>query len=162
MKRILSWNREKFYLEAYGGYLDCSCDVRNLENGRREKNEIVRTIPDSVPYSPQQFPVGVWEIGEIEEKTDPYLAPFFINTDAWQWVLEWEIKDGLYIKRTDKWVKDTEYGIHYSTSPTTLGCLKIIKEADLIWLVEKIRESKDNGETVYIAVTDGGNYDNYW
>lgn len=143
-------------MEAFGGFLDCSCRVRNLENGQRGKAELVYSIPTAKPYSPQVFPTGLWEIGEIEPKEDDYLAPFFINTDAFQMVRVWEVKNGLYVKATDEWVKDKEYGIHFSTSPTTLGCLKVMKKHDLVWLVEKIQESRKNGDRIFIDVTDGG------
>lgn len=153
---IISWDRQKGFMEAFGRAIKCSCWVRNLENGQRRKTEIVYSIPTAKPYSPQVFPTGLWEIGEIEPKTDEYLAPYFINTDAFQMVRVWEVADGRYVKPTDIWVKDKEYGIHFSTSPTTLGCIKIMEEPDLVWLVEKIQESSKNSEKIFIDVTDGG------
>jgi hypothetical protein len=39
--------------------------------------------------------------------------------------------------------RDMGYGLHYSTSNTTQGCIKIMKKGDLLWLVEKILEDKE-------------------
>lgn len=112
-----------------------SCDVRNLSNQRRAKNEVVRTIPDNKPYNPQIFPVGKWSIGMPLKRGDKYKAPYFIPTNAEQKVHVWALDaDGNYDHKTKKTVIDKAYGLHFSTSKTTLGCIKICNEKDLLFL----------------------------
>ena len=48
---------------------------------------------------------------------------------------------------------DHGYGLHYSTSRTTLGCIKIHDIMDLYSLVETIRSVLDKKEVVNIEVT---------
>lgn len=101
------------------------------------------TIPGRVPYMPTGFPSGKWRVGKPESRTNPYLAPFFIPTNAWQMVNEWTLEpDGSYGSPTARKVRDEGYGIHFSTSSTTLGCLKVVNKGDLIDLVRRINESK--------------------
>jgi hypothetical protein len=92
------------------------------------------------------FPVGKWPIGKPLPRTAPYTAPFFIPTDAFQMLPVWEIKDGKYVKATDKLIRDSGYGLHFSTSNTTLGCIKIINRDDLLMLVDDINNVLYNGE----------------
>jgi hypothetical protein len=80
-------------------------------------------------YQPQFFPVGRWRVTRIDPETDPYMAPFFIATDAHQLV---ECLDGTV-------VEDWGYGIHHSTSRTTWGCLNVLSEDDLRWLVVRVK-----------------------
>jgi len=87
-------------------------------------------------YQPQVFPAGNWHVLRIEPSEDPYTAPFFIATDAHQLV---KCLDGSL-------VEDWGYGIHFSTSPTTWGCLRVTLEMDLRWLASMIAV----GETVEV------------
>jgi hypothetical protein len=121
-----------------------TCDVRNELNGRRLLTEKPVYSEQSngnagVPYMPRKFPKGVWRILAVLPKTDPYEAPEFISTDAWQEVDEWTIEDSHYGAKTGKKVKDYGYGLHFSTSPTTLGCGKIMRmsERDALSVVVK-------------------------
>jgi len=121
--------------------------VRNKEN----PEEVVMSIPGRVPYMPLGFPAGVWKVGKPIAKTNPYLAPYFIPTDAWQMVTEWTLEpDGSYGEPTAKKVRDEGYGIHFSTSSTTLGCLKVVNKSDLLILAKMIAEAK---EPVILEVT---------
>jgi hypothetical protein len=45
------------------------------------------------------------------------------------------------------------YGLHCSTSRTTLGCIKIIEKEDLLWLVDQISERLNEGKIVEMEVT---------
>ena len=119
--------------------INCSCLVRNEVNGWRQNNQVVYSLPDELPYQPRIFPVGRWEIGEPLECKDPYKAPYFIPTNAFQMLPVWEIKDGHYVKATDKMTRDDGYGLHCSTSNTTLGCIKIINLDDLLQLIDEIK-----------------------
>lgn len=80
-------------------------------------------------YQPQEFPSGKWIVTRVEGNDDPYTAPFFIATNAHQPVT---CLDGSV-------VEDYGYGIHYSTSPTTWGCLKLATESDARWLASLVR-----------------------
>lgn len=79
------------------------------------------------PYMPRPFPKGDWNIVAVLPKTDPYEAPAFISTDAHQAMPVWRLKaDGTYDAATEELVQDYGYGIHDSTSNTTLGCGRIL------------------------------------
>ena len=49
-------------------------------------------------------------------------------------------------------VRDEGYGLHYSTSRTTQGCIRISKQEDLLFLVKKINEALDKKDSVVITV----------
>lgn len=125
--------------------IPCSCIVRNDVNGWRLDNQVVTSIPDSEPYQPRVFPVGQWEIFEPIEKRDKYTAPYFIPTDAFQMLPVWEVKNGRYVRETKKLIRDEGYGLHFSESNTTLGCIKITNLEDLLWLVDEINYMLYNG-----------------
>jgi hypothetical protein len=75
-----------------------------------------------------------------------------IMTDANQPLEVWRIDDdGKYELTTGALVVDWGYGLHYSTSRTTLGCIKITNKKDLLKLVEMIEAEK---EPVIVEVTD--------
>jgi len=86
-------------------------------------------------------------------ETDPYTAPFFIPTDAGQDVDIWNVKNGAYDSNTYHTVWDTGYGLHFSTSPTTLGCIRLTLESDLLALVAVINKCFDAGEDVFVEVS---------
>jgi hypothetical protein len=79
---------------------------------------------------------------------EPYLYPFFLQTNAHQTVPVYKLEivnDKQKIGAPDGTREDWLYGLHYSTSSTTLGCIKIVKEEDLTWLVGQIKAAwKDN------------------
>lgn len=140
MNHILVVNKDKTVLNAFGRLINITCKVRNLANGERGRCEVVRTEPDpGVPYSPNVFPSGDWLVTAITAETDPDLAPWFIATDAEILVPVWELDShGCYLKQTTKLVKDSAYGIHNSEDPHTLGCMRVIERADLLFLVDRI------------------------
>ena len=122
-------------------YIDISCNVRNELNGLRNKSAVVLSIPDKKPVMPRQFPIGVWEIYKPVKRDSAYLAPYFIPTNAFQMLPIWELdNNGLYKRKTTNLTRDIGYGLHYSTSSTTLGCIKIQQKNDLLWIIEYIGE----------------------
>jgi hypothetical protein len=138
-------NKELSKIMVKGRLIPCSCDVRNELNGRRKGYDVVYSEPDKVPYMPRVFPSGIWTISQPRARIDKYLAPYYIPSDAWQYVDEWLIDAGRYDKPSGVKVKDHAYGLHFSESRTTLGCIKILYLADLLWLVDEIKTAlKDN------------------
>ena len=107
---------------------------------------------------PRIFPCGVWQIYKPlpHPESDPYLYPFFIPTNAWQFVSVWILDSkGAYVKPDgEQSVRDTGYGLHFSSSDTTLGCLRIGNKEDLLYLVGRLNEDISKGEICKIHVTD--------
>ena len=152
----LLYNKQNEWIDAPGRKIPCTNLVRNEVNGLRKPTQIVRTINKDggpgVAYMPRDFPLGDWHITSISAKTDPFLAPFFIATDAWQFVDEWETKDGKYTRIMGR-VPDYGYGIHFSISPTTLGCIRILNRDDLLTLCDEIKAAWANKESVSFIVS---------
>lgn len=155
----LVWKRGDMYMYAFGNRIDCSCNVRNLENGHRRNDEVVFSIRKDgsmgVPYSPQLFPVGLWKVGRPQVEIDPYMRPFFIPTDAHQLVERWHIAERdkmVYVAGTGEMVDDWAYGLHNSTSPTTLGCIRVTLFYELRRLVDDINKALDDGSDVSMEV----------
>jgi hypothetical protein len=121
--------------------------LRTLRDGTRQSCEVVRTIPDNLPYDPQPFPKGLWKITGIEwhkgSRFDRYTyGPVKIRTDAWQWVNIWSLDaDGDYLREKEKRVQDTGYLLHYSEFNTTLGCIRLNSPEDAIAIAEAIAEA---------------------
>lgn len=130
--------------------------VRNELNGLRKPEEVVYTEPVKKPYYPRRFPAGVWRVYQpvAHGSSEPYLFPWFIPTDAWQDVDVWEVKDGRYFKKTGATYRDSGYGLHFSTSGTTLGCIRIGALDDLNWLVGQITGALKNKEEVTLEVVE--------
>jgi hypothetical protein len=103
---------------------------------------------------PKPFPVGIWEVGRPVERHDDYKRPYFIPTTAWQEVKVWEVEQGRYVAETDETVKDYGYGLHYSLSTTTLGCIRIMSLEDLLWLVQNITKAIYAQEKITLEVTE--------
>lgn len=154
----LSLNSGKSILSAFGKDILCSCFVRNEINKARQSWEIVYSEPaPGYPYEPREFPSGTWNVGRpiAIPESEPYEYPFFIPTNAGQNLPIWTTvqRDRLeYLAPTNNTTWDTGYGIHFSTSPTTLGCLRISDMGDLRWLVEQINATLDNSDTVQLVV----------
>ena len=148
-------------------FIRVSCLVRNELNGWRPnpkklpKTELVHAISAANHEThevvmPRPFPSGLWDVAWIEARTNPYQRPFVIMTDAWQFLDVWSVgPDGGYDKPRGYQVADHMYGLHYSTSNTTLGCIKIHNMDDLDDLVERIDDTIKNGETCKLEVVDG-------
>jgi hypothetical protein len=137
--------------------MQCTCIIRNELNRRRQITEAPvytenKDGSKGVPYMPRMFPFGVWNIVAVLPKTDPYEAPLFISTDAFQRVDEWTEGQGHYGEKTGTQVEDYGYGLHNSTSLTTLGCGRITKNSDLMALVGVIKEAQARNEPVTLVV----------
>ena len=118
-----------------------SCLVRNELNRQRGGQDVTHAMPSGAPYMPRPFPKGKWTLGKPVAKTDPYTAPWFIPTDAWQNLPVWEVDEhGCYVRATDRLVRDEGYGLHCSTSRTTLGCVRVSLLEDLLWIVEALKK----------------------
>ena len=140
-------------LVAFGKTIDIACIVRNEVNGWRKKNEVIKSIPSGKPIQPRTFPKGTWNVSMPVTREDPYLAPWYIPTNAWQFLPIWSLDaKGNYKAPTDIIVKDTAYGMHTSTSNTTQGCIKVLHMDDLLWLVTKIIDAIENKQKVTLIV----------
>jgi hypothetical protein len=118
--------------------------IRTLRDRTRKAYEIIRSIPDNLPYDPQPFPKGLWRITDVEWNQGkgfdyPTYGPVKIRTDAWQQVNIWELdRDGDYLRETDQRVKDTCYWLHYSSFTTTLGCIRLASPEDAVAIADSI------------------------
>jgi len=137
------WKRGDRSMQVLGTTIGCRCDVRTLANGRRALNEVVYTTTRSrkqgVPYDPQLFPVGLWRLiaVEVPDLPDDYLGPKFIRTDACQKVERWDVEQAdqlRYLQPTNDFVWDYGYLIHWSSWPTSLGCLCPTSVNDQLWI----------------------------
>ena len=149
----IKWAQGTSYLIAWDRVILCSCEVKTLRDGTRPKWMIVRTMPGDLPYDPREFPKGVWEVGKPRSRTDPYKRPYFIPTNATQEVEVWATEDRAYTKPTGETDRDEGYGIHFSESRTTLGCVKVESERDLLWVVDHVEKALKGGESVEMEVT---------
>lgn len=115
-----------------------SCRVRTLANGQRKKavKDVVRTIPQGIPYDPVTFPVGLWNITAVEWRKDKGFNAWEygdvkIRTDAFAMAETWMLDyDGNYDKPTGNKIRDEGYLLHYSSSRTTLGCIRFDSQED--------------------------------
>ena len=118
--------------------------VRSLRDGTRRSYEVIRSIPDNLPYDPLPFPKGLWNITGVEWQKergfDPRTyGPVKIRTDAWQWVNAWRLDmEGDYLQETEERVKDICYWLHYSVSQTTLGCIRLASPEDAVVIAGSI------------------------
>jgi len=168
---VLTWHRNSGVLEAFSKELQLRCLVRNEVNPApyvRHENEVVYSELagkkgvniQGPPYMPREFPIGIWNIVGLLNKEDEYEAPIFISTDAKQELPVWEVlqKDKLYyVRATDQTIIDTGYGLHNSTSSTTLGCGRIIERdinhhENLMFLVYSIGKILEARETIQLEV----------
>lgn len=153
----IKWYRDSGTMAFDGHVIQVTCIIRNEINGRRSVTEPpVYTEPDDgsspVPYMPRLFPRGSWKIVAVLPKTDPYMAPEFISTNAWQLVDELTEVDGHYGPKTGGKVRDSGYGFHNSMSATTLGCGKIVRNDDRELLVSCIKAAWENHEDCMVEV----------
>jgi len=157
MQWIFSHKNESLTLED-GTKIKAYSHVRNLENKLRKVTEVVHSSPsdgrDPFPYSPQVFPMGTWKITGAypHPQTEPYLSPCFLATDAHQMVDEWGLNGAkAYDKKTGNRYQDAGYGLHFSSSSTTMGCIRIDLEKDLLFLVSKFQGLKP-GEAATLVI----------
>jgi hypothetical protein len=144
---------------AIGGVVyEISNSVRSLKNGARKSSEVIRSIPDNLPYDPRPFPKGLWNATGVEWQKDKKFdyntyGPVKIRTDAWQAVKVWELDgDGDYFRETGREVKDGGYLLHYSKSLTTLGCIRLAGPGDAEAIAAVIQRVLGQGEKVELEV----------
>jgi hypothetical protein len=147
---------------------NATCIVRNDKGaGRNERplgdpSQVVYAMTgdryNPKPYMPQPFPVGAWNI-KMPYAVDPndkeygYKGPWMIPTDAWQMVQVWSLDAaGGYYKPTDEWVKDWGYALHFSLSRTTLGCIRIVNEGDMMHMKIMVENCILRNEPVILEV----------
>ena len=143
-------------------FLEASCVVRNELNGWRKlhrKRDVVTAICqnpyEKPPVMPRPFPKGTWDVYKPLARTSPYLAPFFIPTSAEHYLDVWALdSEGGYDHATGEKVLDLGYGIHFSSSNTTVGCIKVHKEDDLLWLASMITENIESNHRVILEVIE--------
>ena len=140
--------------------IPADCVVRNELNGRRplhDPTQIIYAITHDpkhkYPVMPRTFPRGTWGVFKpLPRPDDEYLSPFFIPTEAEQYLNVWELdEEGGYDHVTDERVLDLGYGVHFSTSRTTVGCIRIYSEEDLLWLVSAYYRETQSGHVVQLA-----------
>jgi hypothetical protein len=140
--------------------IKADCIVRNELNGWRKlhiKKEVILGITQNPypgpPVMPREFPKGRWEVYSPLPRTGGYLAPYFIPTDAEQYLETWDLdENGGYNKPNGGKILDIGYGLHFSTSNTTVGCIKIHEKDDLIWLKNLVEEHREEGQRVWLEV----------
>ena len=140
--------------------IPASSNVRNELNGRRPLHDPTQVVyaMTSDPYTrspvmPRTFPKGSWRVYKPRRRDDRYLAPFFIPTDGEQYLPVWTLDaKGGYDKVGKGMVLDLGYGLHFSTSLTTVGCIRIHSEQDLLWLVDIINRMIDSREEITLNV----------
>lgn len=146
--------------KEYSHSIPADCVVRNEENGRRklhDPKEVIRAMTydpyNKPPVMPRTFPPGKWHVYRPRPHTDEYLAPYFIPTEAEQYLATWDLdENGGYSKPNGGKVLDIGYGLHFSTSLTTVGCIRIYRREDLIWLKNVIEEMYDAREPIWLEV----------
>jgi hypothetical protein len=139
--------------------------VRSLKNGTRKSCEVIRSIPDSYPYDPMTFPLGIWRITGVEWQKDKNgkalfdfntYGPVKIRTDAWQWVKIWELdKDGDYLREWGGEVKDHGYLLHYNMYNTTLGCIRLATPEDAIMIGNVTQKFLEQKQVIELEVIRG-------
>jgi len=167
-KSQICFDKKAVKMTAFGRDITVTNNVRNELNGLRTSSEVVYSTTQSgangKPYYPRQFPAGQWYITDVvahdKKKADgtpaePYLYPFFLATNAHQTVPVYKLEivnDRQKIGAPDGTSEDWGYGLHHSTSSTTLGCIKIVKEEDLTWLVGQIKSAWHDNQIVRMEV----------
>ena len=137
-------------LRTEGFVFKADCVQRNEENGDRKlhaKGDVVYAMTDSqydkIPIMPRGFPHGTWEVFSPRPKTSKYLRPYFIPTGAFRRLPIWSLDEaGGYDCETEDLVDDLGYGIHHWEGRTTLGCIRMPSETELLILVKLIHAAK--------------------
>jgi hypothetical protein len=130
----VTYIRSRELLDAFGRQIEVSNFVRTNRDG-----SILRGY-DGSPVKPAPFPAGNWKITDPLPRTQPDLAPFFIPTDAHRMIEVWTLTaDGKYDQPSGKMVYSDAYGIHFSVLDFTWGCIRVVHQEDLLWLVEQVK-----------------------
>ncbi len=141
-----------------GAQFSISNKVRSLREGTRASYEVIRSIPDNMPYDPRPFPKGLWNITGVEWQREKGFdmntyGPVKIRTDAWQMVNVWRLDtNGDYHDETKWRTKDMGYLLHYSASGTTLGCIRLASPQDAETIARIIHRLLEQNETVQLEV----------
>lgn len=158
MKIFFSHSAKKLTIEGMEYEAKAACPLLTVRDKTRSPRNMARTTPGDEPYDPMRFPVGTWVVFDVRPREDSYRAPFFIATTAKQRVEVWSVKDSggetVYDKPSGRFVVDEGYGIHYSLSPTTQGCIKVYDRALLEELAALVQAAIKNRELVTLIVTE--------
>ena len=122
-------NRDKTLLTFGERSIEIWCHIRDHTTKPDAHPENINGALYPMFYQPMPFPSNLWLLLAVEPNNDEYTAPFFLKTNAHQTVTCF---DGSV-------VEDYGYGIHFSTSDTTLGCIRVAKESDLRWLASLVK-----------------------
>ena len=145
----IEWKQNSDRLKFAGKTFMVSCKVRNEINKLRTADNIFYTVSNNgtkgSPSQPRIFPVGNWRVTgfrTVSATEDPkrYKLPIFISTNAHQPLDIWEVKDGKYIKNTGQKTEDYAYGLHYSESDYTQGCIRILLLSELFTFVNLFKK----------------------
>ena len=115
--------------------------VRNEINNERSEPD-AKTFPlnareERQYYFPREFPGGIWNIEKSVPKNDDIFGKVYIPTTAYQSVSVYgpvsgakpvKTKEGRFIPTDTQ--QDTAYGLHFSESGTTQGCIKFDSQPD--------------------------------
>ena len=141
-----------------GAVFSVSCKVRTIRDGTRPSYEVARSIPADLPYDPQPFPKGLWNVTGIEWQKEKGFnprtyGPVKIRTDAWRIVNVWKLdKEGDYFRETEQQTRDEGYLLHYSASATTWGCIRLASAEDAELIARIIQRPLEQGEPVQMEV----------
>jgi hypothetical protein len=147
-----------------GAIYNITNKIRTVRDGTRKTSDVARSIPADLPYDPQPFPKGIWNVTGVEWRDAPGKNPFSyytyytygpvkIRTSAWQFIKVWELdEDGDYLRETKQQVKDFGYLLHYSESSTTLGCIRLASHADAVQIARVIEKLLAAGEEIILEV----------
>ena len=140
--------------------IPASSNVRNELNGQRklhDPEEVIYPMThdryNTSPIMPRTFPKGLWRVYKPRIRNCKYLAPYYIPTDAEQYLPVWVLDDKLgYAYPGDGMILDIGYGIHFSTDYTTAGCIRVHNKHDLLWLVETIEDLLESHKDITLSV----------
>jgi hypothetical protein len=153
----LGLSADRKTLSAFGKDLAAECLVHNELNGLRPKDRIYYSTnydgSKGSPTQPRIFPAGKWNVFTPIAKTDPYLAPWFIPTDAHQTLQVWGLDlSWCYTGPIEVYVEDYGYGIHHSAIDETFGCERIQLIPDIEWLALQVKDAITSGNEVQLIV----------
>ena len=167
MKLHFNGRRIAWTLAQATGEIAADCQVRNELNGERPLNDPEQVVfaetgnkYDKIPYMPRRHPEGLWTLGTPRAKPpeDEYLWPWFVPTDAWQYIEPWALDENGGYECKNLWEKlviDKAYGIHYHPGRTTLGCIHVLSEHEHCALVGMIFAQMYAGQINTIEVDYG-------
>ncbi len=151
----ITWSKRDGFLVADDRSIPCWSKVRNelneLRPRRGEADLFCITRADGSkgpPSMPRSFPIGNWTITGLiphpDREHDGYLYPCYIATDAHQVLDVWELDArGFYRGKSGVQEEDYFYGLHFSTSDWTQGCIRIKDESDLRWLIANVKKGDE-------------------